>query len=183
MTPQQLTTLKAAIAAETNPEFVLLRNSGATGAMADWYNGNSTFYAWRPTTSADDIVNAISWSSLTPTDPASGTAAALVRAVICQGKQLNLQILLQGRQSPVPTGKNDIRKALSDALQNVPAGTAGALLDAGCLGNNKVKAAITRPATRGEKLFAGGTGTEAQPGSLAFEGGVSNEDIVLALGA
>lgn len=183
MTPAQLSTLKAAIAAETNPEFVLLRNSGATGAMADWYNGESTVYAWRPTASADDIVNTITWASLTPTDPASGTAIALERAYICQGKQLNLQIMLQGRVTPVPTGKNNIRQALSDALQNVPAGTAGALLDAGWIGANRVKAAITRLATRCEALFASGNGTEASPSTLTFEGGVRNEDIVLALAA
>lgn len=43
----QLTVLKAAIASEVTPAFVLLRNEGATGAMADWYNQPSTFVVWK----------------------------------------------------------------------------------------------------------------------------------------
>lgn len=43
----QLSTLKAAILAENNATFVTFRDSGATGAMAAWYNGDSNTDAWR----------------------------------------------------------------------------------------------------------------------------------------
>jgi hypothetical protein len=58
MTPAQLTTLKAAINTETDPAFVALRTSGATGAMADWFNVASTFVCWRTNVPAEATGNA-----------------------------------------------------------------------------------------------------------------------------
>jgi hypothetical protein len=40
-----------------------------------------------------------------------------------------------------------------------------------------------RTATRAEKLFSTGTGTTATPATLGFEGSLSPDDIVSALGA
>ena len=45
--------LKAAIAAETDSAFVALRDSGQTGAMANWYNQASTTDAWLDYASAN----------------------------------------------------------------------------------------------------------------------------------
>ncbi len=41
LTPAQLATIKAAIAAETEPSFVALRDAGSTGQMAAWFNGST----------------------------------------------------------------------------------------------------------------------------------------------
>ena len=49
MTPAQLTTLKAAILAETNAGFVEARTNGQTSRMAAFYNTQASpaFYIWR----------------------------------------------------------------------------------------------------------------------------------------
>jgi hypothetical protein len=173
--------LKAAILAETDGEFVALRNSGATGAMANWYNTPSdpAFYVWKTSASTDDIYDAVDWQKLTPTDSPDDTQTYTNRALVCQAKQINLQIMLQG-QSRINAAKLKIRQGLTDALQNVPSGTAGAMLDAGWL---SVKNTLYRQATRGEKIYATGTGTVGVPGLAVFEGSIRNEDIVLALSA
>lgn len=183
MTPQQLQTLKTAILAETDAGFVAFRQANNEQGMADFYNAASAFFVWRPITSASTILDAVTWASLTPSDTADGTATFTNRALVCQAKQLNLQILLQGRES-LATGLTNVRQGLTDALLNVPAGSGGALLDAGWLGAGKVKAAISRLATRGERLFATGTGTAGTPGLIGgFEGNVSAQDISDALRA
>jgi hypothetical protein len=44
-----------------------------------------------------------------------------------------------------------------------------------------MRAAWKRFATRGEKLFTSGTGTDATPGAFSFEGQVTNDEIVQAI--
>ena len=144
--------------------------------LARLLNLPSTFVVWRSTTDADLIADAIVWANLTPADTADGTAVFTNRARVCQAKQINLQIMLQGRQL-IPSGKLNFRQGLQDALLNVPAGVGGTLLDAGWLGNGKVKASISRFATVAEKIFATGTGTAPTPGNLVFDGLVSINDI------
>lgn len=174
MTPEQIVTLRAACFAD--PVAAAFFTPRDNVGLCGYLNQNSAFIVWRSTTSAPDIMNAITWANFTPTDTPTGDPDALQREYRCQGKQLNLQILLQGRDS-LPTGRANIRNGLSDALVNVPAGTDGAMLDAGWLGAGKVKAAISRPANRGEVVFATGTGSAGVPGVLgSFEGEVTQED-------
>jgi hypothetical protein len=179
MTPQQLATLKAYIDAQ--PEFAALtRNSDGAYAVAEAINQDeAAYFVWRDITSASDILDAIVWANLTPADAPDGTATFTNRALACQAKQLNLQILLQGREQ-LSTGRTNVRGALSDALTNVPAGAGGALLDAGWLGAGKVKTAITRRATRFEKLYATGTGTTGTPAVLTVVGPVAYQTIEAA---
>ena len=164
--------LKAAVLA--SPELSAVGRNDTE--LARLLNLPSTFVVWRSTTEADLIADAIVWANLTPADTADGTALFTNRALVCQAKQINLQIMLQGRQS-IPSGKLNFRQGLQDALLNVPAGAGGTLLDAGWLGNGKVKAAISRFATVAEKVFATGTGTAPTPGNLVFDGSVSINDI------
>lgn len=170
MTPAQLATLKAAIIADTN--LTAAKAAHDTQAIADYLNGDSTFIVWRSSTQADDISDAITWASLTPTDAPDGTALYSNRVLLCQTKQMAIQQQLQFRNA-VNTGKAQIRNAFSDALTNVPSGAGGALVDAGWAGAGKVKGAISRPATRLEKVFATGTGTAGSPGTLVVEETVS----------
>lgn len=171
MTPAQITTLRTAIFGNVTAA-PLLAAGNLTGLLS-WLNGPSTFVAWRSVTPASDVMDAIAWASMTPTDTPDGGAAALQREYRCQGKQLNLQIMLQGRES-IPTGRANVRAGLSDALLNVPAGAGGTMLDAGWLGAGKVKAAISRFASNAEKVFATGTGTANAPGTLGeLDGDVS----------
>lgn len=177
----QLPALKSAILAETDPAFVANRQAGNTGLMAEFYNTASTFIVWRSMTPRNEVAAAISYANYTPADTPDGTQLWLNRNAQCQAKILALQTMLLGGDVLL-TGKPNIRQGLQDVLQNVPAGASGALIDAGWLGVGKVRLTIQRAALNGEKIFATGTGTQGAPGDLgAFEGQISNDDIVRAI--
>lgn len=173
----QLQVLAAAIAAETDPAFVISRNAGATGEMAAFFNTNSEFVVWKSNTLVDDVFNAVVWASMTPTDAPDATQEWMNRALACQGKQFNLQTMLTGR-STIRSDKNLIRAGLNDCLTNVPSGAGGTLVAAGWAG---VKLSMQRFACKGEALFTSGTGTTAAPGNLGVEGTVTDANIVSAL--
>ncbi len=179
MTHAQLTTFKAAILADAN--ITNLVATGQTGAIAQYYAQDSTFWVWRGVTPSADISDSIIWDKLTPNDSPDGTTIFTNRALICQSKQLNLQIQLQSREM-VSTGKANIRGLLSDALTNVPSGAGGTTVDAGWIGAGKVKLTITRLANKLEALFATGTGTSGSPGNLVVElvPGISDVDRALS---
>ena len=177
LTHAQLQTLAAAIAAETDPAFAASRTAGAHGEMAAFYNAASTNIVWRSTTAVEDIFNNVTWQNLTPIDAPDTTQQWMNRALMCQGKQFNLQTMLSGRQS-LRTDKTAIRAGLQDCLTNVPSGVAGAVVTGGW---PNVKLVIQRPATRGEALFIAGSGTTGAPTDLVVEGSVSIDNIVMAL--
>ena len=177
MTPEQLQTLKTAILAD--PNLTSLAAAFETGAITAYLSANTSFYVWKTTTPTADIYDAITWSALTPTDVPDGTQLWLNRDAMCQSKQLNLQILLQG-VSQISSGKTNIRNGLSDALLNVPSGVSGALVSAGWL---NVKAVMYRVANKLEAIFATGTGTVGVPGNLGYEGTPNNDLIAAALRA
>ena len=173
MTPAQLATLKAYIASVP-----YLNSQGVDGdslnVIVDTLNApTADYYVWRSSTPMPDISNAITWASLTPSDAADGTALFTNRALICQAKQINLQMLVQGQQS-VASGKALIRGGFQDALQNLPSGVGGANLGAGWA---TVKTAMTRFATLGEKVLTTGAGTAATPADLGFEGMLTRNDV------
>lgn len=185
MDAAQLATLKAAIAAETDPVFADHRASGNNGGMAIWFAqpAEPAFYVWKSSVNTDDVFDAINWALLTPADvPNVADSQQLIdtqinRSLVCQAKQLNLQIMLQGRQT-INATKLRVRQALTDSLQNVPSGASGAAQDAGWA---QVKATMHRPINRGERIFATGTGTTGVPGLAGWEGTVSRDDILAAL--
>lgn len=185
MTPEQNVILKAAILAETDSAFVAARTEGNNSVMAAFYAAetNPQFFVWKTNALTDDIFDAIDWAKLTPADvpsvadSAQTAAAQTTRALICQAKQINLQIILQGRDR-INATKLKSRQSLTDSLQGVPAGAGGAVLDAGWL---NVKATMYRVVNRGELLFATGTGTAGVPGLAGYEGTLSSEDVRNAL--
>lgn len=134
--------------------------------LADWFNQATSYVVWKSSTPASDVFDSIAWASLTPNDAPDGTAAYTNRALACQGKQFNIQLLTMGREQ-IASNKANVRNGIKDALQNVPAGAGGAMLDAGWAA---VKTVMTRTVTRAEQLWATGTGTFASPGALTFEG-------------
>lgn len=178
LTPAQLATLKAAIAAETDTTFAQYRTDGSTGMMAEWLNGDSTFVVWRTTTPTAQISDQITWANFTPADAADGSALWQTRALACQGKQFNVQNLLLAAQGSIASGLTNVRAGWQDALTNIPSGASGALLSAGWV---TVRDTFKRNARRVEKVFATGTGTQATPGSLVWEGALRDADVVLAL--
>lgn len=177
MTPAQLVTLKAAIVGDAALNDAVA--AGNYGAILEYLNADSSpaFIVWRSSVKTEEIFDAITWSALTPADNPDATQDWANRSLACQGKQFNLQTLLTGRTT-ISGAKASIRAGLQDALTNVPSGTAGALVNAGWAA---VKTALSRTATRGEKLYATGAGTVAAPGLLVFEGKVASYDVAQAL--
>lgn len=175
LTTAQLAALRTAVKADANLAIPLANKD--VQAICAYLHGDSTFVVWRSITNAADVFDAVSWASLTPTDAPDATATYTNRALMCQAKQINLQILLQGKDQ-ISTGKANIRAGLQDALTGVPSGVAGVAKAAGW---PAVKATISRNASIYEKVFATGTGTAAAPGLLVVDGLPQLQEVATAL--
>lgn len=180
LTTAQYAALKADIAASAD-----MNNQPATHAgseiIAGLYNVVSATDVWRTEASVQAIYDAIDWSKYTPADTPDTTQIYENRILCIQTKQMNLQNMLQGRTS-VDASKANLRAGLRDAVTALPAGAAGAAVTAGGANGNTVLSAMTRKATRFEKLFAT---SQAQTGGvtanlLVLEGAVSVDDIQIA---
>lgn len=186
LTTAQLSTLRTAILSETDPTFVELRTQGSTGLMAEWFNqlASPTHLVWSTGVGVNVILDAIDFSQYTPnTTPSDATAAiSTARLLAIQTKQMNLQNMTIGRDR-LNCSRDRVREGLLDAVIDIPSGTNGSLRSAAGAGGVRVVNAMTRPATRGEKLFAttqDSTGT-VTAFNLGYEGRISDSDIVLAL--
>lgn len=171
MTPSQCLTLKTLALAD--PTAAALLAAGNDMGLADWFNQPTTTYIWRTSVPADEVFDAITWAILTPADAPDGSAQYTNRALQCQAKQINLQIMLQGRER-IAGVKPTIRAGFQDALLNVPSGVGGATQSAGWAA---VKTALSRFATRAEAALATGAGTQASPSTPAFDGMLYYPDI------
>jgi hypothetical protein len=190
----QLQTLKSDVAANTNvpggtsiyaatPINTIPLTGDGDQAIADWYNGFPApdFFVYRSNVLVKEINDQIQWAKLTPNDAPDTTQIWLNRAMQCQGKQFNLQILLQGLPT-VDASKANFRAGLQDALTNVPSGVAGALVSAGWVGVRDN--ALARKATRVEKILATGDGsTAALAATLGAEGLLTYHDVDAARNA
>jgi len=160
LTVEQLSVLNAAILAETDPDLVGYRIAGATGAMAAWYNEPSTAIVWRATVQTSEVGNAVNYISVEAMTDAN------------RGRINTFYVMNPISFKP---SRDDIRSYWSNTFSGALGGFGQATRDA-------LEALWRRSATRGEALFATGTKTTASPGSLVFEGSISNDDNVRALG-
>lgn len=158
LTPAQLATLKAAIAAETDPTLVALRQAGATGAMADWYSD---------VTSPAFIV----WKTNVPINSVGDNFVGTELSGLTTANQTRLQTIALFSTSGVNPSLSDRRAFFDDVFSGA----------SGTLTRPKLLALWKRTARRVEKVFATGAGTDASPATLTFEGGVRDSDIVQAL--
>ncbi len=170
MTPAQYTTLKSLADADQTASALIAQGNDI--GLADWMNAPTSQYIWRQYTPADDVFDAIVWANLTPIDAPDGTALWTNRALLCQAKQINLQIMLQGKER-IATAKATTRAGLSDAMLNVPSGASGATQSAGWAA---VKSVISRIGTRAEMALATGAGTQGSPSAPSFDGTISAYD-------
>lgn len=198
LTPAQLATLKADILADGALN-AFPNNSDGAFEIAKAYNAVAApdYFVWRDLP-METVLNAITFANMTPVDAipsvtalgANPTAAQNAtynnqmaalhswnsRSLSCQGKQFNLQNLTIGRTT-APMKRTNYRAAMQDCLTNIPAGASGALIAANWVA---VRDGAKFLATRGEKLFASGAGTQATPSDLSHEGNISINDIELA---
>jgi len=181
LTPQQRTTLRAAI--EADPTANTLFVDGNLGGLADYYNAPSspTVWVWKSAVHTVDLFDRIVWANMTPNGSPGADAAWTNRSLACQGKQFNLQTILVGRETINPS-KNRVRDGLQDALTDLPSGNNGNLRQAGW---DNVRAQLFRAATRFEAIFKTGVGTDVDPGKFgiglggsAIEGAVSYTEFV-----
>lgn len=159
LTTTQLQTLKTAIQAETDPEFVGYRNAGDNAGMSNWYNEASAFVVYKTSETMAAIgatINYVAFEAL--------TTANLEK--INTFSRLN--------QTTVPPNKADIRSFWANVFSGALGGQGQATRDA-------LDALWKRFATRGERLYATGTGTTLSPGALVFEGSISTDDVRAAL--
>lgn len=176
LTSNQLQTLKTAVLSD--PAAAAYRTAGDSYGLKLWLDGASATSVWRTDAPVAAIIDAINWANYTPNDAADSTVIYTNRALLAQTKQMNLQLMLQGRQT-LDASKANLRAGLRDAVIQVPTGTAGAMTSPGGAGGATVLNVCVRTATRAEAALAGAptqTGTVAAS-ALTFEGPVDSDSV------
>lgn len=188
LSPQQAATLLAYI--DSVPEMAAAPlNSDGAYLVAALLNLDAApaFVVWRSDVPIDQLHDAVKWASLTPVDavPSSDAVAVAVwqaRSLACQGKQFNLQMILQKPGGIIDASRSGIRTGLQDALTGLPSGVGGATVDAGWTGAGGVRLTLQRNASAFEKLFAAGTGTSGSPATMVLEGPIDGDTIAQVRG-
>ena len=182
LTQAQQDTLIAFIQADPVMNALPHTQDGAS-AIADLLVVEATpaFRVWKSDTLVVDIYNQLNWANYTPANPDAVLDANVIytnRSLACQGKQFNLQTLLSGRDY-LDTSKANVRAGLQDATTAIPSGANGATKSGGW---TAIQLIIQRNANIIEHLFATGTGTEASPATMSFEGRLSSSELYEILG-
>ena len=154
LTTAQQATLAAHICASTDQDVIdalAIRNDNALAAL---YNQDSTFVVWRTSVPVEEYRNALTWTEV--------DALTIGKARIWEWITGQMTLPLEPYKDAVRQGLADCWSPTSD--------TRAALI-----------AISKRFATLCESLFTTGTGTDATPGLLVFEGLVTSQDIGQAL--
>lgn len=155
LNPAQLTALNAAIVAETDPAFVALRTAGSTGLMAEWLNSASATVVWKTSVPKNEVGKAFQSTAL---------------AAITSGNNDKLANFAAWNDVVDPS-RADQRGFFDDVFS----------VAAGATTRASLLALWKRFATRAEAVFATGTGTDAAPAMLTFQGAVSEYEVVRAI--
>ena len=176
LTSTQLQTLKTAVLAD--PTAAGYRTAGDSYSLKQWLDGASSTSVWRTDAPVPAIIDAINWANYTPNDAADNTATYTNRALLAQTKQMNLQLMLQGRQT-LDASKANLRAGLRDAVTQVPTGAGGAMTSPGGASGVTVLTVCTRTATRCEAALAGSTSTTGTvtAAALTFEGNIDQASV------
>lgn len=156
LTTEQLTTLRSAINADPTMSAYPNDPNGAL-ALAEYLNQPAApdFVVWRSSVPVDEIT------------ASNGFAWTLVDA-LSVGSARIWGWMFDNPARAINCSKTNIRQGIAD----VWSGTAGKLA---------VQAVVLqvckRPATRAEKIFATGTGSDASPAVMGFEGSLSHIDV------
>jgi hypothetical protein len=162
LSSSQLTALKSAIAANSTviPPYnaainTLLNTSDHNDAIAKWYNEEAAFTVWKTNVPINDVGKKFNGSDL------SG---------LTTGNQTRLQTIAAFLAGGVNPSLPDNRAFFDDVFS----GAGGTNTRANLL------ALWKRSARNIEKLFATGTGSDAIPATLVFEGAISYQDVEAA---
>ena len=160
LTTEQLQTFRAALYAETDPEFVGYREAGLAQPMTEWYNrpANPPKVVWKTRLELEEITsNGFDWVRVDN---------------LSVGKARIWEWMFGSEDKSINPSKPNIRAGIAEVWK----GTAADLAV-----QASVFAHCKRPATRVEKLFTAGVGTTAEPAMLSFEGLIHWQDVVDAL--
>ncbi len=160
LTNAQLLTLKSAILNETDATFVGYRNANDKPSMAAWFSADSSpaFIVWKTSVPMAQVGTAMNSSEL---------------AGLTTANTNRLQVMAAFSGGTFNPSLSDVRAG----FDSVYSGAGGALTRAALL------ALWKRTARRLEKLYATGTGSDASPATLVFEGAVDSGHIGEALEA
>ena len=182
LTTAQLQAIKADIAANGDMN-TLPANSDGSYDIARLYNqpASPAFTVWRSDASVSEILDGIDFTKYTPVDAPEATGIFTARAQSIQIKQMNLQNMIQGRDT-LNTAKVTIRASLRDAVIAIPAGASGVSVSPGGASGVNVLNACVRNATRAEKLLANTSQGSDTTGTvtarvMGFEGSIQPSDI------
>lgn len=155
LTPAQLTALAADITADPTLS-AKPNNSDGAFDIAAAYNlpASPSFVVWRTSVTTDEIMN-------------NGFVWTVVDGLTAGKARIWDWMTRLGTINPA---KANIRQGLTDAFGS---GTAMA---------TAITPHLKRNATRAEKLFASGTGSDASPATMTFEGNLSYFDVLQARG-
>jgi hypothetical protein len=159
LTDSQIDTLSSAIYAETDQELVGYRATGNVQSIISWLNSTGTFVVWVTNLKQDDIMQSPSfdWARVDN---------------LTNGKARIWDWMFDNSATSINCANANIRTGI-DAVW---VGTAADLAV-----RASVIAKCKRFSRRVERYFATGTGSNASPGVLSYEGGVSQNDVVRAL--
>lgn len=186
LSPAQITTLRAAVFAD--PTAAALLAAGNPSGLRDYLNASGGATAWATSANVGNLLDAVAWVNYTPNDAVAGadTDPLLTRKIgwllTIQVKQMNLQLMLQGRDT-INCARPNVRAGLRDAVVQVPSGANGAYTSPGGANGSTLLANCTRPASRAEVVFAqpaqGSDTTGATTARvLTWEGAVSDVESV-----
>lgn len=189
MTPAQLTALRAACLADSGAQAFFAAPGDAAGLLA-YLNGARATNVWRTDAPVNAIIDAITWTSYTPLDAVAATdpqlSQQIARLLTIQTKQMNLQLMLQGRDT-INAARPNVRGGLRDAVVQIPSGAGGANTAPGGSNGSTVLAACVRPGTRAEVFLAepakasdttpsGGGANSTTARVMTFEGAVEETE-------
>ena len=185
LTAPQQATLKAYVEAD---HVLSLKTPSAQSAseikVALAVEVTPAWYVYRTNMPKQEVQNAVLYANMTPAQaiPANNTNEALqiwiAKNLLAQGKQLNLQNLLLGNDN-INFALPNIRAGFQDALTFLPTKNDGTTQQAGW---PALQLLISRSANTLEKLLATGTGSQASPATMGYEGTVNENDIGTAMG-
>lgn len=150
----QLATLRTALLADTDPAVAAAVSARNDTEVARLYKLDSAFWVWRTSIPAEEYREAIVWTEV------DGLQVGKARIWEWVTAQMTM---------PLDASKANVRQGLADCW-SAQSSTRPALL-----------AIAKRFANKAEAVFATGTGTEANPGTLTFEGEITIEDVGRAL--
>lgn len=142
MNEQQITTFRAALLAETDPELVGYRTNGQPPLIFAWYNKPATpdFWVWRSSVTQDEIMqNGFDWVRVDN---------------LSVGKARIWEWLFKNQSNAINPSKANVRAGIGEAWKGTAADIA--VRDA-------VLAHCRRLCTKVERLFVTGNGTTATP--------------------